>query len=176
MSLTPNSLKYLHGVPVSNRFSVAGKCPSSPSECRALFFLHFNMPQSVPRTQVPRRNFNAFQIPCGHAGCKRFFKTAAGRTKHILSAHPIVPSPPPDAQYDTDNDTNMDIGSFQDDADSLGQMDHRNSEPEESRSSPTPDSDGIGTEFGTEFFGPGDSLYRNYHTLLNGYFFLVPSL
>ena len=136
-----------------------------------LLLLHFKMPENIPHAPVPRRDFNAFQIPCGHAGCKRFFKTAAGRTKHILSAHPIVSSPPPEEQYGASDYTDMDPSSPQDDATnplSPGQMDHHdcNSDSEESRSSsPTPD--GINAEF----FGPGDLLYRNYHALLNGYLF-----
>ncbi|KAG1808945.1 uncharacterized protein BJ212DRAFT_1448903 [Suillus subaureus] len=49
--------------------------------------------------QIPRQQFNAFQVPCGHAGCKQYFKTTAGCTKHILSAHPIMSFPPPE-DYD----------------------------------------------------------------------------
>ncbi|KAG1860759.1 hypothetical protein F4604DRAFT_1882540 [Suillus subluteus] len=58
------------------------------------------MPDTIPRTQIWRRDFNASQLPCGHAGCKRFFKTGAGRTKHILSAHPVISSPPPEQDMD----------------------------------------------------------------------------
>ena len=127
------------------------------------------MPPNLTHAQAPRRDFNASQVPCGHTGCNRFFKTTAGRTKHILSAHPIVSSP--EAQDDTDNHTDADLGNgFQDslswtDLDSDLELDDQ---PEELRSSPAPD-------VHAEFFGPRNSLYRNYHTKLNGNSFICTS-
>ncbi|KAG1839875.1 hypothetical protein F4604DRAFT_1885178 [Suillus subluteus] len=103
--------------------------------------------------QLPQRQFNAFQVPCGHAGCKRYFKTTAGRTKHVLSAHPIVSSPPPE------DHVNNPVDQLQDDADFSNFLDPASGE---SRSSPSP-------HVHTEFYGPGDKLYRNYHTLLDGH-------
>ncbi|KAG1845610.1 hypothetical protein C8R48DRAFT_750725 [Suillus tomentosus] len=88
------------------------------------------MPDTIPRTQVHRRDFSVLQLPCGHAGCKRFFKTGAGRTKHILSAHPVISSPPPEQDMDIDVFPPLDVD--------------------------------------TEFFGPGNHLFRNYHAQLNG--------
>jgi hypothetical protein len=58
-----------------------------------LAFIILIMPEIVPRTQVAQQDFSTFQIPCSNVSCKCFFKTTAGHTKHILSAHPIV-SPP----------------------------------------------------------------------------------
>ncbi|KAG1888701.1 hypothetical protein F4604DRAFT_1877237 [Suillus subluteus] len=104
-------------------------------------------------TQLPRRQFNAFQVPCGHAGCKRYFKTTAGHTKHVLSAHPIVSSPPPE------DHVNNPVDQLQDDADFSNFLDPASGE---SRSSPPP-------HVHAEFYGPGDKLYRNYHTLLDGH-------
>ncbi|KAG1738088.1 uncharacterized protein EDB91DRAFT_1237791 [Suillus paluster] len=60
------------------------------------------MPDTIPCTQIWRRDFNALQLPFGHAGCKQFFKMGAGCTKHILSAHPVISSPPPEQDIDID--------------------------------------------------------------------------
>ncbi|KAG1901072.1 uncharacterized protein F5891DRAFT_1128178 [Suillus fuscotomentosus] len=129
------------------------------------------MPDTIPRTQVHRRDFSVLQLPCGHAGCKQFFKIGAGRTKHILSAHPVISSPPPEQDMDIDvpdvllqqledryngqdfpfspDNKEHDLGYSHDHcADAL-------------RSSPLPDVD-------TEFFGPGNHLFHNYHAQLNG--------
>ncbi|KAG2123012.1 hypothetical protein BD769DRAFT_1629093 [Suillus cothurnatus] len=58
------------------------------------------MSENIPRTQIHCRDFNFLQLACGHAGCNWFFKTGAGRTKHILSAHPVISSPPPEQDMD----------------------------------------------------------------------------
>jgi hypothetical protein len=59
-----------------------------------------NMSENIPHTQIHCRDFNFLQLTCGHAGCNQFFKTGAGRTKHILSAHPVISSPPPEQDMD----------------------------------------------------------------------------
>lgn len=124
-----------------------------------LAFIFLSMPEIVPRTQVARRDFSAFQVPCGNVGCKRFFKTTAGRTKHILSAHPIV-SPPSSPEPHISHPNDITDNPFQD-GELLGQPNGDGDEA--SRASPPPN-------VHTEFFGPGNSLYRNYHTLLDGSF------
>ncbi|KAG1888206.1 hypothetical protein F4604DRAFT_1916128 [Suillus subluteus] len=114
------------------------------------------MPGIVPRTQVAQRDFSTFQVPCGNVGCKRFFKTTAGRTKHILSAHPIV-SPPASPEPHISHPNDIADNPFQDD-ELLGQLTGDN---EALRASPPPN-------VHAEFYGPGNLLYRNYHTLLDG--------
>ncbi|KAG1798352.1 uncharacterized protein BJ212DRAFT_1305755 [Suillus subaureus] len=103
--------------------------------------------------------FNAFQVPCGHAGCKWYFKTTTGCTKHILSANPIMSFPPPE---DYNNGlADVEPGIFQDAPDDANFSDYLDPAAEEPRSSPLPD-------VHTEFFGPRDSLNQNHHALLDG--------
>ncbi|KAG2752779.1 hypothetical protein P692DRAFT_20871094 [Suillus brevipes Sb2] len=115
------------------------------------------MPEIVPCTQVAQRDFSAFQVPCASVGCKRFFKTTAGRTKHILSAHPIV-SPPASPEPHISHPDDITNNPFQDD-ELQGQP--NGDDDEALRASPPPN-------VHTEFFGPGNLLFCNYHTLLDG--------
>ncbi|KAJ8453442.1 hypothetical protein ONZ51_g13594 [Trametes cubensis] len=53
------------------------------------------------------RKFRAATIPCIKAGCRRFFKTLAGRTRHAQAAHPgaqqappAPPASPPPSEFD----------------------------------------------------------------------------
>ncbi|KAG1733920.1 uncharacterized protein EDB91DRAFT_1238517 [Suillus paluster] len=100
---------------------------------------------------------NEFAFPCGNVGCNHFFKTTAGRTKHILSAHPIV-SPPASPEPHISHPNDITNNPFQDD-ELLGQP--NGDDDEALRASPPPN-------VHTEFFGPGNLLYHNYHTLLDG--------
>ncbi|KAF9234302.1 hypothetical protein BU15DRAFT_90031 [Melanogaster broomeanus] len=45
------------------------------------------MPQSIPRSQLPRHTVRARWIPCPHASCHRWFKTASGLKYHKSSIH-----------------------------------------------------------------------------------------
>ncbi|KAI5985780.1 hypothetical protein EDD15DRAFT_2390119 [Pisolithus albus] len=45
------------------------------------------MPQTIPRSPAGRRAVSASRIPCLHAGCHRWFKTASGLNHHKLSFH-----------------------------------------------------------------------------------------
>ncbi|KAI6032342.1 hypothetical protein BKA83DRAFT_4046649 [Pisolithus microcarpus] len=45
------------------------------------------MCQTIPRSPSARRAVNASRIPCLHAGCHRWFKTASGLNHHKLSFH-----------------------------------------------------------------------------------------
>ncbi|KAG0701710.1 hypothetical protein DFH29DRAFT_1000020 [Suillus ampliporus] len=120
------------------------------------------MPENISRTHAPRQVFGAFQVPCGHAGCNRFFKTTAGRTKHVLSAHPIVSLRPlsPDAQSN-DLTSAVDADAFLD-ADDLPVQMNSAWPNEELRASPPPN-------VHAEFFRSGNLLYCNYHPLLDGH-------
>jgi hypothetical protein len=129
------------------------------------------MSENIPCTQICCRDFNFLQLACGHAGCNRFFKTGAGRTKHILSAHPVISSPPPEQDMDInmpdvllqelENQYNgEDFPSLPDDE----ELDYGHSHDHHAdvlRSSPPPDVD-------TEFFGHGNHFFHNYHMKLNG--------
>ncbi|KAG2117191.1 uncharacterized protein F5147DRAFT_757948 [Suillus discolor] len=109
------------------------------------------MPDNIPRTQVHRRDFSALQLPC--RSCAQWFKTVAGRTKHCLAAHPVPPVVPqasrsPELNFEMD----VDEGCTDYDID----MGDPPRQP-----SPQPN-------IHTEFFGPGNRLYRNYHMGLDG--------
>lgn len=112
--------------------------------------------------QLPWWQFNVFQVPCGHAGCKQYFKTTTGYTKHIISAHPIVSSPPPSSPPPEDHVNHL-VDQLQDTLDDADFSDFLNPASGESRSSPPP-------HVHAELYGPGDKLYCNYHTLLDGEF------
>ncbi|KAG1813499.1 uncharacterized protein BJ212DRAFT_1300913 [Suillus subaureus] len=121
-----------------------------------LAFIFLSMPEIVPHTQVAWQDFSTFQVPCSNVGCKCFFKTTAGHTKHILSAHPIV-SPPASPEPHISHPNNITDNPFQD-SKLLGQP---NGDGDEAlQASPPPN-------IHTEFFGSGNLLYCNYHTSLN---------
>jgi hypothetical protein len=117
------------------------------------------MPGNIPRTQVHRRDFSALQLPCG--SCPRWFKTVAGRTKHCLAAHPVPPVVPR-ASRSPELNFEMDVDEGRTDYDiDMGDPPRQ--------PSPQPNID-------TEFFGPGNRLYRNYHMGLDGTFICWPVL
>ncbi|KAG1759770.1 hypothetical protein EDD22DRAFT_955544 [Suillus occidentalis] len=110
------------------------------------------MPEYIPHTQIRRRDFNFLQLACGHAGCNRFFKTGAGRTKHILSAHPVISSPPPEQ----DMDINMPDVLLQELENWYNDEDFP----------PLPDDEEL--DYGHSHDHHADHFFRNYHTKLNG--------
>ncbi|KAG1728600.1 uncharacterized protein EDB91DRAFT_1239333 [Suillus paluster] len=124
-----------------------------------LLSIFLSMPKNVPHTQAPQRIFGAFQVPCGRAGCNCFFKTTARHTKHVLSAHPIISLPSPDPQIN-DPTSAVDADTFQGEAEPDHSTWPTDEELRTSASSPPPN-------VHAEFFGPGNSLYCNYHPSLD---------
>ena len=113
------------------------------------------------------------QLPCGHPGCNWYFKTLAGRTKHRHASHSVItpsglprissPSLPssPDSvgpPFHPQNDQDQDARDWED-------LNPLNENVMESglEGFPTP-FDSIESQF----YGPGDRLYRNYHPKLTG--------
>ncbi|KAH7905578.1 hypothetical protein BJ138DRAFT_1118343 [Hygrophoropsis aurantiaca] len=115
------------------------------------------MPQVISRVQSSRRDHSGLQIPCGYPQCNRWFKTTAGRTKHRICAHPelAIPAPalPPSSPEREEEPSQDDFRTENPEIHDLDQ-----STPP---LSPLP-------EVHTEFYGPGNRLYRNYHTKLTG--------
>jgi len=98
---------------------------------------------------------NIRQLPCGHPGCNRYFKTSAGRTKHRHAQHPIItPSDPPQILTPS---LPSSTGSEELNPLSDNGMESGWGGP------PTP----LHT-IDSQFYGPGDKLYRNYHPKLTG--------
>ncbi|KAF8837065.1 hypothetical protein BDN67DRAFT_991906 [Paxillus ammoniavirescens] len=133
---------------------------------------------------------SALIYPCGWLGCRRYFKMLGGRTRHIHAAHPIL-SPPPTPQHpssqsspslhspspppvDTNPSTNIGDavdgdpphGKNQTDLDSWDReefdLPNRHSSPPSNNHGPQEPP----TNLNTQFFGPGDRLYRHYHPKL----------
>ncbi|KAF9231628.1 hypothetical protein BU15DRAFT_68170 [Melanogaster broomeanus] len=59
---------------------------------------------SQSRVQPPVRSHSALLYPCERLGCRRYFKTLGGRTRHINATHPIL-SPPPTQQHHPSQDS-----------------------------------------------------------------------
>jgi hypothetical protein len=112
------------------------------------------MPANATNSR-PRPDHSTLQLPCGHPSCQRYFKTAAGRTKHRLSAHPIIPQPvsapcPPSPEL-------LDPGNDQQREDDV---------PFNADEVPRPLSPPA--DVNAEFYGPKNQFYRNYHKGLDG--------
>ncbi|KAG1865640.1 hypothetical protein C8R48DRAFT_772635 [Suillus tomentosus] len=112
------------------------------------------MPANATNSR-PRPDHSTLQLPCGHPSCQRYFKTAAGRTKHRLSAHPIIPQPvsapcPPSPEL-------LDPGNDQQREDDV---------PFNADEVPRPLSPPA--DVNAEFYGPENQFYRNYHKGLDG--------
>ncbi|KAG2030950.1 hypothetical protein BDR03DRAFT_1016623 [Suillus americanus] len=119
------------------------------------------MPQIIPRNQDSRQDHNALQLPCGHGNCWHFFKTHAGRTKHRNSAHSIIPNPPPDIADDPAPEHHIaPVGQEFD----YQEPEHQDQyiEDETHHLPPPPNID-------TEFWGPGDHVYQNFHKALDAH-------
>lgn len=121
-------------------------------------------------SQHHRRDHSALQLPCGHPNCQRYFKTAAGRTKHRLTAHPTFTPPvmvPPSHESESmpEPDSEPQAEDPQDrrqsNTDSTVPDDMNQFEFPRLSSPPIPNAN-------TEFYGPGNRLYRNYHGHLDG--------
>ena len=116
-------------------------------------------------------NYSELQYPCSHPGCKQFFKTTAGQTKHLCIVHmslpqpspspSVLPAPPHESESDLGDDTNEGqlYNNNEWDQESFG-------DPNEDSGSAWPPSDTLDVD--AQFYGPGNKLYRNYHRQLNG--------
>ena len=112
----------------------------------------------------PHPDHSTLQLPCDHPSCQRYFKSAAGRTKHRLSAHPTIPQPVPaprspspklldplgNNHYGDDIPHDVDVPFNDNDQFNIPRP-----------SSPLPAVD-------TEYFGPGNHLYQNFHKNIDG--------
>jgi hypothetical protein len=128
-----------------------------------IFFINILLLTCFMPQGPQRRDHNALQLPCGQLNCQRHFKTAAGRTKHRLSAHPIFPAPTVSAtRPDTPSLHNSPSPSHS------GHIQRPYSPPNDNGDqfdAPRPSSP---PDVEAEFFGPGNRLYRNYHKDLDG--------
>ena len=99
------------------------------------------------------------QLPCSHPGCNRYFKTSAGRTKHRHANHPIItPSPtaPVGPSSLPQNGQDPDAPDLE-----LNPLSENDTESGLGPSTPL-------HAMESQFYGPGDRLYRNYHPKLTG--------
>lgn len=119
---------------------------------------------------MSRRDHNALQIPCGYLKCARFFKTQAGQKKHWNSAHRTftvshTTTVGDDSEELPDDNFTADHNDF-----SPGEYDLPAGSPDLGQSFGEPDNP---DNVDTEFWGPRDKLYRNFHSKLNGTFLNV---
>ncbi|KAG1753704.1 uncharacterized protein EDB91DRAFT_1242677 [Suillus paluster] len=127
------------------------------------FFMCLTTADIIQRNLNSRPDHNSLQLPCGRPNCWHYFKTQAGQTKHWNSAHPTItkasnsyhasvskeleepyhpaPAQPHEAQFNIQEVKN----------DWLNPMEH-----DGAHDSPAPRID-------TEFWGPGNRLYQNFH-------------
>lgn len=112
--------------------------------------------------KAARRDHSALQIPCGYLKCERYFKTQAGRKKHWNASHPTFISAPTTSVShtatveDEPKEPHNDFLAGHDDFSAgLSDVGQALDEPD---------------NLDTQFVGPGDRLYRNYHPKLNGTF------
>lgn len=112
-----------------------------------------------------RRDHNALQIPCGFLHCEHYFKTQAGRTKHWNTSHPTFKSTPTASVWYSA--TVEDEPEEQHNAFFAGNDDFPQAEGSSDAGQALNEPDNMDTEF----WGPGDRLYRNYHPELNSMFF-----
>jgi len=126
-------------------------------------------------------DYSELQHPCDHPGCKRFFKTTAGRTKYIHTVHvsfpqpspPASPSPPHESDPGDRADEDQLFHGLDKRADEDDNFDSSNEWDQESFGDPTEDSgparpSSDAPDVDAQFYGPGNKLYRNYHCQLNG--------
>ncbi|KAG2126953.1 hypothetical protein DEU56DRAFT_872848 [Suillus clintonianus] len=109
--------------------------------------------------KAARRDHSALQIPCGYLKCERYFKTQAGRKKHWNASHPTFISAPTTSVSHTatvedepEEPHNDFLAGHDDFSAGLSDAGQALDEPD---------------NLDTQFVGPGDRLYRNYHPKLN---------
>ncbi|KAG2054280.1 hypothetical protein BDR06DRAFT_1050585 [Suillus hirtellus] len=127
------------------------------------FFMLLHAVDILQRNQNSRPDHNALQLPCGCSNCQCYFKTQVGQTKCWNSAHPTITKPPnsyhasvseelEEPYYPAPVQPHELQFDFQEvENDWLNLMGH-----DGTHNSPAPRID-------TEFWGPGDCLYRNFH-------------
>lgn len=115
-------------------------------------------------------DYSELQHPCGHPGCKQFFKTTGGQTKHMHIVHMSIPKPSPSPP------TSPSPPHGSDSADSADEVSLEEFEGLDAGSGGFPDDDEWDQEsFGdpneewpthadvnAQFYGSGNLLYRNY--------------
>ena len=122
----------------------------------------------------PNLHHVVLQLPCGHPGCLCHFKTPAGHTKHHRSAHPKItlPTIPTEHAAAPPRTTSPSLTP-------PPESDMPSSAPEvDEEFNPPNDGDPVqDDELGppvpshnidSKFYGPGDRLYRNFHSSLTG--------
>lgn len=110
-------------------------------------------------------HWQALQLACEKEGCKRFFKTQAGRTKHIHSAHPNLDVAPPSQLPASAAPSELLLGA------SDGHQPERDEDAlwdDEEFHRPQDEDPSLPSGVDSLFWGPGDKLYRNYHPKLDG--------
>ncbi|KIK21860.1 hypothetical protein PISMIDRAFT_12004 [Pisolithus microcarpus 441] len=115
-----------------------------------------------------QQNSRVLQLPCDHLGCNRYFKTPAGRTKHKHASHPVItPSKPPCLSSPSPHSPIHASSPVPHSPSSplfkpeIGTADYEAFEPADE---PPPTWSHM---IESEFHGPGDKLYRNYHPKLS---------
>ncbi|KAG2339139.1 hypothetical protein BDR05DRAFT_977855 [Suillus weaverae] len=105
------------------------------------------------------RDHSALQIPCGYLKCEHYFKTQVGRKKHWNASHPTFISAPTTGishtatvEDEPEEPHNDFLAGHDDFSASLFDVGQALDEPD---------------HLDTQFVGPGDRLYRNYHPKLN---------
>ena len=115
-------------------------------------------------------DYSELQHPCGHPGCKRFFMTTGGRTKHIRTVHASIPQPSPSSSPSTSPSPHEPAPEEFEEPFGLDGWDQEffgdpNKDLRWTGGSPSgtarPPSDS--SDVDARFYGPGNKLYQNYH-------------
>ncbi|KAG1871546.1 hypothetical protein F4604DRAFT_1881168 [Suillus subluteus] len=114
---------------------------------------------------VARRDHSSLQFPCGYLHCTRHFNTQGGRKKHWNASHPIFRSAPTTTSI-SQTTTVEDQPEILDDGFLAGDNNFPAGISDPGQAHDEPD---IPDDMNTEFWGPGDRLYRNYHPKLNAH-------
>lgn len=118
---------------------------------------------------------------CGYVGCWHYFKLLKGLTKHYCTIHPVLPVTSSHQLPGNHQDTDSSSSSTSTDEELANQQSHYGgdftgvewdkenfpkvqSTCSESKLSHSPEPD---SGIDTEYYGPGDRLYHNYHQMLN---------
>ncbi|KAG1743668.1 uncharacterized protein EDB91DRAFT_1247159 [Suillus paluster] len=112
-----------------------------------------------PLPKAACRDHSALQIPCGYLKCEHYFKTQAGRKKHWNASRPtFISAPTTSISYtatvedEPEEPHNNFLAGHDDFSTRLFDAGQALDEPD---------------NLDTQFVGPGDRLYRNYHLKLN---------
>ncbi|KAG1880017.1 hypothetical protein F4604DRAFT_1879912 [Suillus subluteus] len=137
------------------------------------FFILLHTVDIVQRNRNSQPDHNALQLPCGCSHCQHYFKTQAGQTKHWNSAHPTIPklsnsyhacvSEELEPHYLAPAQPHEPQFDFQE----VQNTYHAHVSEELEPHYPAAGRDGMHNSpalgVDTEFWGPGDCLYQNFH-------------